>query len=66
MSRRIITKDMVISEVLDNYPQTIEVFIEFGFQCIGCAAAEFETIQEGATTHDIDIDELIDALNEVV
>ena len=61
-----ITKDMSIMEVVTNYPDTIPVFMQSGMGCIGCAAAHFENIEQGALAHGIDVDELIASLNEVV
>ena len=61
-----ITKDMSITEVVQKYPQTAEVFMSFGMGCLGCAAARFENIEQGATVHGIDVDALIDALNKVI
>lgn len=61
-----ITKDMSIIEVVNNYPDTAMVFMYAGMGCLGCAAARFENIEQGATAHGIDVDALIDALNEVV
>ncbi len=61
-----ITKDMSIIEVVQNYPDTAMVFMYAGMGCLGCAAARFENIEQGATAHGIDVDKLIDALNEVV
>ncbi|MBQ5732103.1 MAG: DUF1858 domain-containing protein, partial [Selenomonadaceae bacterium] len=49
-----------------NYPDTVPVFMQAGMGCIGCAAAHFENIEQGAMAHGIDIDELITALNDVV
>ena len=37
-----------------------------GMGCLGCAAARFENIEQGATAHGIDLDALMEALNEVV
>jgi hybrid cluster-associated redox disulfide protein len=37
-----------------------------GMHCIGCAAAQFENIEQGATAHGIDVDKLIEDLNKVV
>ena len=37
-----ITKEMGIMEIVQSYPETIEVFQRFGMGCIGCAAAKFE------------------------
>ena len=61
-----ITKDMSIIEVVNNYPDTVPVFMYAGMGCIGCMAARFENIEQGATAHGIDVDALVDALNEVV
>ena len=61
-----ITKDMSIMEVVQKYPDTVPVFMTSGMGCIGCAAAHFENIEQGAGAHGIDIDELIKNLNAVV
>ena len=61
-----ITKDMSIMEVVQSYPDTAEVFMEAGMGCLGCAAARFENIEQGALAHGIDLDALMDGLNKVV
>ncbi|MGI6226797.1 MAG: DUF1858 domain-containing protein [Peptococcales bacterium] len=61
-----ITKDMSIVEVVQKYPKTAEVFMKFGMGCLGCAAARFENIEQGATVHGINVDDLINALNKAV
>jgi len=61
-----ITKDMSIVEVVQKYPKTAEIFMQFGMGCLGCAAARFENIEQGAVVHGINVDELIAALNKAV
>ena len=61
-----ISKEMGIGEVVQKYPQTVEVFIGNGLGCIGCAAASYETIEQGAMAHGIDVDKLMKELNETV
>lgn len=61
-----ITKEMNITEVVAKYPETIEVFLYAGMGCFGCMAARFESIEEGAAAHGIDVDALVSALNEIV
>lgn len=61
-----LTKDMGIMEVVSKYPETIEVFINAGMGCLGCAASHFENIEQGAYAHGIDIDQLMEDLNAVV
>ncbi|MBP2633617.1 MAG: hypothetical protein H6Q70_4245 [Firmicutes bacterium] len=60
-----ITKEMGILEVVQKYPQTVEVFQNAGMGCLGCSAARFENIEQGAGAHGIDIDKLIEDLNKV-
>ena len=61
-----VTADMKIGEVVQNYPQLIRVFLSHGLMCVGCAAARFENIQEGAAAHGIDVDALIKDLNQAI
>ncbi len=61
-----ITKEMGIIEVVQKWPDTARVLMESGMGCLGCAAAHFETIEQGALAHGIDVDALIEAMNQVV
>ena len=61
-----ITKEMGIMEIVQSYPEIIEVFQRFGMGCIGCAAAKFENLEAGAKVHGIDIDAMVDAMNDIV
>lgn len=61
-----ITKDMSIMEVVQKYPDTVEVFMNSGMGCLGCAAAHFENIEQGALAHGIDVEGLMKGLNAVV
>jgi hybrid cluster-associated redox disulfide protein len=61
-----ITKEMPIGEVVQTYPQTIEVFLKHGLMCFGCAIARFENIEQGATAHGIDLEALMTDLNAMV
>ena len=61
-----VTKEMGIIEIVQNYPQALEVFAKYGLGCIGCAAARFENLEAGAKVHGIDPDELVAQLNAVI
>jgi hybrid cluster-associated redox disulfide protein len=51
----LITENMSISDVVEQYPQTVDVFRNHGMGCLGCSAARFENIGQGAAAHGIDI-----------
>ncbi len=61
-----ITKDMGIIEIAQKYPQTAEVFFKYGMHCLGCIAASFETLEQGAAAHGIDVDKMVEDLNKVL
>jgi hybrid cluster-associated redox disulfide protein len=62
----LITEKMSILEVVEQYPQTITVFRNHGMGCLGCSAARFENIEQGATAHGINITTLITELNKAI
>ena len=60
----LITKDMGIMEAIQKYPDVIGIFVAHGLGCIGCAMANFETIEQGAMAHGMDLEALMRDLNE--
>ncbi|MEM3399327.1 MAG: DUF1858 domain-containing protein [Candidatus Micrarchaeia archaeon] len=58
-----ITKDMMIADVIKAYPQTFEVFVKHGLGCLFCHGAAFETVEQGALAHGIDLEILLKELN---
>ena len=65
-TEKTIPKDTGIIEAVQKYPQILEVFQQYGLGCVGCMAAHFETIGQGAGAHGIDVDALIADLNECI
>lgn len=61
-----ITKDMGIRDIVMKYPQTVVVFQSHGMGCLGCSAARFENLAQGAAAHGIDIDKLVQDLNDAI
>ncbi|MHA1949631.1 MAG: DUF1858 domain-containing protein [Candidatus Thorarchaeota archaeon] len=61
-----VTKEMSIGEVVMKWPETAAAFLQFGLHCYGCAAARYESIEQGAQAHGIDPETLIKAINEEI
>ena len=66
MASETITKEMTIGKVVTEHPETVRVFLAHGLMCVGCAAARFENILQGAMAHGIDVDALMTDLNAAV
>ena len=58
-----IEKTMKIGELIKSYPEKAEILLNAGMHCLGCPAAQEETIEEACEVHGIDVDEIIAQLN---
>ena len=60
-----ITKEMIIGDIIRSYPATISIFSKYHLECNECQIADLETIEHGAGVHKIDVNQLLDELNTV-
>ena len=61
-----VTKDMGILDIVQQYPQAVEVFQKYGMGCLGCAAARFENLEAGAKVHGFDPDQMVEDINALI
>ncbi len=64
-----ITKDTLIGEIVEKYPQVVEALMDFGLHCVGCHGAAFESLEMGFKGHGMDdkqIEEAVKKLNEMI
>ncbi len=56
-----------IEDLIDLYPEVIDYLItEYGFFCVNCILAGYETLEEGAAMHGIkgaDFEEMLGSIN---
>jgi len=64
MSKDKITKDMTFAELIELDSEAAGKLAERGLFCGGCPMAQFETIENGARAHGVDVDELLKELND--
>ncbi|QNB45967.1 DUF1858 domain-containing protein [Thermanaerosceptrum fracticalcis] len=60
-----ITKDMSIMEIVQNYPRAREILVRYGMGCGACLGASLESLEKGAKIHKVDLTKLLAELNEV-
>ena len=61
-----ITKDMIIGDVINEHPELVRAFFANGMMCIGCPASQGESIEAAAQVRDVDSDQLVAALIEAL
>ena len=62
--KQLFTKDMTLGEVLIKKPEAQAILFGFGMHCFGCPVTQFETLEEAAMVHDVDLKLLLKKLNE--
>lgn len=60
----IITKDMILGDVIRLKPRTLGILMYFGLGCIGCPISQLETVEEAAMVHGIEPEFLVEVLNK--
>ncbi len=62
-----ISENSKISDVLTSHPETLSVFLKYGFACTGCSISGLETVKQGCLAHGFDektINQLVEELKE--
>jgi hybrid cluster-associated redox disulfide protein len=58
-----INKYMTFHQVLQMSPQVAKVLGGFNLGCVGCMGAINETLEQGATAHGLDVNDILRELN---
>lgn len=58
------SKDTKIGEILEKAPEKAELLLQAGMHCLGCPAAQEETLEEACAVHGIDVEDLVEKLNK--
>ena len=61
-----VTRESIIGDVLDKYPDTAQFFLEIGMHCLGCPSARGETVEMACAVHGVDADELLQKINDLI
>lgn len=61
---KMITKDVLIGELLRMDMGIAPILMASGMHCVGCPSAQMESLEEAAMVHMMDCDQLVDRINE--
>ena len=59
-----ITKDMVISEIINAKEDAAKILMANGMGCLGCPSAQMETLEQASEIHGLNIEKLLKELNQ--
>ena len=58
-----ITKEMVIADIIKDNPKAVEILMANGMGCLGCPSATMESLEQACIVHGLDMDEVLNKLN---
>lgn len=58
----VISKDMIIGDILKTNPENASVLLAAGMHCLGCPSSQAETLEEACMVHGIEVNELLKKL----
>ena len=59
-----ISKDMIISDLIQVDPNIVAILMRAVMHCIGCPSAQGESLEEACMVHGIDADLLTEQIND--
>ena len=61
-----ITRETMLSDILENCPEAMPAFQAIGMHCMGCAMASGENVEEACAAHGVDVDKFVEKVNEFI
>ena len=62
----VIKRGTTINEIVHRYPETKRFFSDLNMSCTGCFAVSFDTLENGALMHGMDVNVLVTELNKFI
>ena len=62
--KRLVTTDMLVGDIIKEYPDAAFALMQCGMGCISCPAAQSETLEEAAMVHGLPVEEVLNYVNE--
>jgi len=66
MQRPVFNLEISIAEILHNWPQTVQVFLDHRMICVGCHMSRFDTLADAIENYNLSADKFVQILNEVI
>ena len=61
-----ITLDMLVADIMNAWPQTVQIFLRYRMLCIGCDFSEFDTLGEVIENYDLNSKKFLQELNDLI
>ncbi len=64
--RPAIHPEMLVADLLREWPQTIPVFLHYRMDCVGCSMAAFERLADAARIYNVPVEAFFESLEQSI
>lgn len=58
-----ITREMLIGDIVNTYPEAAGILMSCGMHCLGCPASQAESLEAACMVHGLNANEVLEFLN---
>lgn len=58
--------DMLMGDILKQYPQSADALLDCGMHCLGCPSSQMESLRDACMVHGLDVEEVLKKVNESI
>lgn len=59
-----ITKEMILGEILEKNEKAAEILMGCGMHCLGCPSSQMESLEDACMVHGLPVAEVLNKLNQ--
>lgn len=63
MENTFVNGKTLIGEIVNKYPDSVDVLLSVGMHCLGCPASQAESLEDACAVHGLEAQPVIDELN---
>lgn len=63
-NKTVITKDMIIGDILRVDGGLAPLLLDMGMHCLGCPSSQMESLEDACMVHGVNADDMVERLNQ--
>lgn len=66
MGKKVISTDLMVADIMNEWPATVQVFLKHRMGCIGCYLSPFDSLEDALMVHSIPTELFVNELHQVI
>lgn len=64
MDNTFVNEKTLVGEIVNQYPESVDILFEIGMHCLGCPASQAESLADACAVHGLDPAPVVEAINQ--